>query len=370
MHLCSGIGPPHGTWLSRHPSAWPSARFVSQAATGDLLSVSIVVPVYNGAETIRGCLDALLHLDYPSSKHEILIVDNNSTDDTVGVVREYPVTLLHQRSVQTSYAARNTGISQCRGDIVAFTDADCIADPLWLRMLVRPFRDSAVAGVRGRVLSVQPSTRVEEFTASIDPLRVQYLGDYLSMITANVAYRREILSLLEGFRGNLATGADVDLGMRIQERTDCRVVYAPDAIVLHKHRTTLGGLYRQYHRYGQSEILIDTLHRHKPSYPRKPRQQLATMLKQLRALLVYAISFCFRLLRSTFVQWDAEYVLHPILLFVVESGNLLGKIRGIVQTRGFRRKRVVGCSGTSIVSCVSSEEDQSSYTCSPAGNTE
>ncbi|MBC8263573.1 MAG: glycosyltransferase [Anaerolineales bacterium] len=65
--------------------------------------VSVVIPVYNGSRTIVACIESLLGLDYPSDHYEIIVVDNNSTDGTDNIVREYPVTLLYEREIQTSY---------------------------------------------------------------------------------------------------------------------------------------------------------------------------------------------------------------------------------------------------------------------------
>jgi len=300
--------------------------------------VSIVIPVYNGARTISLCLDAIKRLEYPKDRYEVIVVDNNSNDGTPDIVSNYPATLLYERHIQTSYAARNRGIRHASGEIVAFVDADCIAAPNWLRALVQPFAKSTVAGVAGKVASYQPISLIEEFTVHADPLGKKSLGGLLSMITANVAYRRTVLMQVKGFRSEMSTGADVDLGWRIQQLPDCQVAYAPDAIVYHKHRTTLSDLHRQYYRYGFSEIMLDALYRNQIFYPRTPRKQLLIMLRQFRALFTYLLSFVYRLGRSILFGWDSKYIAWPMLWFVAESSNLLGKIQGLVSTRLFTRK--------------------------------
>jgi glycosyltransferase involved in cell wall biosynthesis len=97
--------------------------------TADWPFVSIIVPVYNGSRTIDALLTSLLALDYPPDQHEILIVDNKSTDDTRQRIQRYPVTLLEETEIQGSYAARNRGIEAAQGEILAFTDADCVVEP-------------------------------------------------------------------------------------------------------------------------------------------------------------------------------------------------------------------------------------------------
>ena len=109
--------------------------------------VSAVVPVYNDAKRIRHALEALLDQSYPSESLEIIVVNNRSTDETQKVVGEFErrnggkVTLVHESEIQTSYAARNRGIGAARGEILAFTDSDCVPTRDWVSAGV-----SALAG--------------------------------------------------------------------------------------------------------------------------------------------------------------------------------------------------------------------------------
>lgn len=315
-----------------------ATRNTNSSKLHDLPHVSVVVPVHNGRHIIAACIESLLAQHYPSSRREIIVVDNNSDDGTPDIVYDYPVRLAYERDVQTSYAARNTGLRLVEGDIVAFTDADCLADPNWLDALVQPFSEPSVAGVLGRVASHEPTSLLEEFATQADPLGKERLGGLLSMITANVAYRRSVLMQVGGFRSELFTGGDVDLGWRVQQLPDWQVQFAPGALVYHKHRTTLAGLHRQYYRYGYSEIILDTLYRNQRWYPRRPRRQLLVMLRQVRALLIYILSFAYRLGRSALLGWDSKYVLWPALWFAVESSVLLGKLRGLISTRFLTRQ--------------------------------
>src|SRR5262245_56398582 len=87
-------------------------------------SVSVIVPVYNGAQSIGNCIESLLKQDYPN--YDIIVVNNNSTDNTVEIVRKYPVRLVFCLE-RGPAAARNAGINTSTADIIAFTDADCLA---------------------------------------------------------------------------------------------------------------------------------------------------------------------------------------------------------------------------------------------------
>src|SRR5262249_36910674 len=109
--------------------------------------VSVVVCSYNGGQTLEQCLHSLQALDYPD--YEVIVVDDGSTDHTRAVLSRFPtVRAIHQENQGLS-AARNTGLRAGSGDIVAYTDSDCFADPHWLTLLVSQLLHSGAAAVGG-----------------------------------------------------------------------------------------------------------------------------------------------------------------------------------------------------------------------------
>jgi len=110
------------------------------------------VPVYNGAQTVEKCVESLLAQDYPKDRLEIIFVDNQSKDRTLQVLQPYAasgkILLLSETNVLNAYGARNTGIRAAKGDILAFTDSDCEAEPDWIRELMVSF--VTLDGLRGR----------------------------------------------------------------------------------------------------------------------------------------------------------------------------------------------------------------------------
>jgi glycosyltransferase involved in cell wall biosynthesis len=115
------------------------------------MDVSIVVPFYNEEKHIKQCIQALLSLDYPRDRYEILTVNNNSTDRSVEIVSSYPeVRLLHEKK-QGDFPARNVGVSNARGEIIAFTDSDTAPYPEWLRQAMEAMRDQNTALVVGNL---------------------------------------------------------------------------------------------------------------------------------------------------------------------------------------------------------------------------
>lgn len=218
--------------------------------------VSIIVPVYNGERTLDKCIKSLLYLEYPKEKYEIIVVDNNSTDNSIEIAKKYPVKLLHEGK-QSSYAARNFGVKNAKGEIVAYTDADCVVDKEWLRQLVKNFKDETIAGVGGEILAYNPKSIVERYSDKNDVLsqksnfNFEIVGFKMPfMATANAAYKKQILNEIGLFDDSFTSGGDVDLAWRIT-LNGYKIVFEPKALIYHRHRTTLYGLFKQFFRYGE-----------------------------------------------------------------------------------------------------------------------
>src|ERR1041384_5139232 len=93
--------------------------------------VSVIVPVWNDAERLGHCLHALEKQTYPAESYEVIVVDNGSTDSVACLVAAYGRARLVSEQRPGSYAARNTGLNLARGQVIAFTDADCLPAPDW-----------------------------------------------------------------------------------------------------------------------------------------------------------------------------------------------------------------------------------------------
>ncbi len=262
--------------------------------------VSVVIPVFNAADMIDELLQSLLVLDYPADHYEIIVVDNGSTDNTRQLVEKYPVILLEERETPGPAAARNKGIRHARGEIIAFTDADCVADRNWLKMLVADHEDLSIGAFAGDVRGCEPAQTVIEAVynqkrylspfrfetpgtggqkavlkqrAPIEPRsRLERLWVRLGLVTyyqrraplppmhsaptANVAYRREVFDQVGLFDISLLRGQDVDFAWQMQLNSNYKFHGAPEAVIYHRHRVTVSELYLQRQRYGLSRILI------------------------------------------------------------------------------------------------------------------
>ena len=301
--------------------------------------VSVILPVRNGQTTIEACLVSLLAQEFPRDRYEVVVIDDDSQDGTINIVRNFPVRL-YSETLHSADAARNTGILHARGKIIAFIDADCVADPRWLGFLTRRFSSEAVIGVAGKTLAYPADNLVVEFYEnSLQPHRIRPdPTEPLAVPTPNIAYRRDVLLEVGLFNGSIpgAGVGDVDLSWRIQVYTGKRILYEPDAVILHKYETTLSGLYKQYRRYGFNEIILATLHKGKPYHARTPKYQLRRVLSQSRAAVMYILSAAYRFASWPCHKKDKRYVLSPLLQLIAETGDIHGKLQGCVATKGFQ----------------------------------
>jgi glycosyltransferase involved in cell wall biosynthesis len=232
--------------------------------------VSVVVPVFNGATTIRTCVEALLGLDYPPELLEILVVDNRSTDGTPRILAGYPVTVLEESAVQSSYAARNLGIRRSSGDVVAFTDADCVPERGWVRAIVAAIAPADVGGVAGAIEAFSADSPVERYQAS-RAIRADraYQHKVLPFAqTANAAYKRAVFERIGLFDPTLIYGGDLDFSWRMQSAGGQRLVYEALAFVWHRHRTTYRGLFGLYEKNAIANCLLSQRYQHYEAYPR------------------------------------------------------------------------------------------------------
>jgi glycosyltransferase involved in cell wall biosynthesis len=266
-------------------------------APAHLPFVSVVVPVRDGESMIGDCLDSILATDYPTDRREILVVDNGSTDGTAALIMSRPVTYLHEEEPGVSNA-RNRGIAESHGEILAFVDADCLVESQWLTELVRPFGDPEVGSVAGDLQHAPPTTAAERQAARM-------LGNWQQFafnskpaypITANAAYRRDVLDRIGPFDPHMTRAQDVELGLRFQERSGRRLAYAERATARHRHRSTQRGFFRQQLGWAYGAGLVGAKFEAMGGHPVTPPRirDLARPLRGLGIVLWARIRGCGR----------------------------------------------------------------------------
>jgi GT2 family glycosyltransferase len=237
---------------------------LSQAPEGQWPSVSVIVCAYNAAGTIDDCLAALQDLDYP--RLEVLVVDDGSTDETAMRARQYSrVRLIHIPNGGLSIA-RNVGLREATGDIVAYVDADVRVDPFWLAHLVQPFVTSSAIAAGGPNVAPADDTWFSQCVARAPgaPSHVMFDDREAEHIPGcNFAARRDALVAIGGFDPIfLRAGDDVDVCWRLQDGGG-RIAFAPAALVWHHHRARLKSYWRQQVGYGEGEAWLRLRHRHR-----------------------------------------------------------------------------------------------------------
>lgn len=208
--------------------------------------ISVVVPAYNAAHVIGHCLAALKEQTIDPADYEIIVVDDGSTDGTAVQAQLPGIQLLRCPQNRGAAAARNQGMRAAQGDIICFTDADCVPQPDWIAEVTRPLRQNAeVTAVKGTYITHQPQL-VARF------VQLEYEDKYDGMVglpqidfvdTYSCAYRRQALLDSGGFDETIAYVEDQELSFRLAAR-GCVMVFQPTAVVAHHHSATL----RQYAR--------------------------------------------------------------------------------------------------------------------------
>ena len=208
-------------------------------------AISVVVSTRNRGAMIEPALVSLLAMRHPS--FEVIVVDQSSDTLSDGLVRGMAAAdsrLHYLRSERTGLSrGRNDGIAASRGEIVAFTDDDCVVDREWLGAIERELNDPGVGGMFGRVLPSEYASRTGidlAFKASQE--RVEYVGRCIPWHVghgANMAFRRDALMAAHGFDELLGAGGllpsheDGDMSYRVLAR-GFRVVFSPRALVYHR----------------------------------------------------------------------------------------------------------------------------------------
>ncbi len=258
----------------------PSGERTSPASP--CLDATVVICTRNRAGLLAETVEAALAIEYPADRWELLIVDNASSDSTLGLARALRagraqhVRALVEPEVGLS-AARNAGVRHGRGRIVAFLDDDASPEPRWLAALVEALEAERAQAAGGPVEALFDGPYPPWFSACFLPyLAVWNLGPHPTDLRyneyprgVNMAFRREAFERFGFFSrhlgrklGSLLSCEEIEICLRI-ERAGGRILYVPGARVRHRvapARLTPGWLAARFAAQGRSEAIIDWRH--------------------------------------------------------------------------------------------------------------
>jgi len=221
------------------------------------ITASVVIVTYNRPDHVQTCLEHLSHQTL--SPQEIIVVDASPELRTAEVVDQFPGITYLRNDLGMGHMAtsRSIGIARATGDVVAFIDDDAYAEPGWLAALVERYRDARVGAVGGSARNGQPGEESEGVDQIGRLLPDGRLTGYFAadpghdvevdhLLGANMSFRREVVEEIGGIHDHYpgtCLREDADTALRVR-RSGYRVVFTPDAVVLH-----VGGTYAKGRRF-------------------------------------------------------------------------------------------------------------------------
>lgn len=343
------------------PSAFESphagmAAFRSDRAGGsDHGHVSIVICTKDRPTELARAIASIRASGEAGQCAEIVVVEETDAPRTLPGVRYIHL----PREGQGFGYARNVGLREAQGDLIAFMDDDCVAEQGWTESLTAPFRsDPNVLGVAGAVLVrgcglIGYAENILGFPGG--GLRYRHAAQgravpIAHLSTCNCAYRRDAILRAGGFPdGARLGGEDFLLAERVAALGPC--VYAPDAVVYHRPRGTLGAIFRWFVRRGQSEVALLGATRNRGAFARFLARSLWTV-RILLALIVLArwprlavwvpigvmgyygaILWRFRFARGYASHRRAWWVV-PVVKVTMDLGTEIGRWKALLSGRG------------------------------------
>lgn len=286
--------------------------------------VSVIIPVYNGRLTLSECLESVKNLDYPNDRLEVIVVDNGSKDGSDKIAEKYGAKVLYETSIQSPGAARNKGIIEAKGELIAFTDSDCVVTMSWLKHLVKYWDDNQMGCFAGKIEAYTPSTIVEKYSKHVGMLNQEWTlhHQYLPYTqTANSAYRKYVFDQIGLFNTEMIAGEDGDLAWRMQRKLNLRIKYIPEALVYHKHRSTIRGLYKQFKGYEMGTLIWKKYY---PDYPLPSVGQRYLLLQRSIITAIRGFPLVFK--KVLMGQVDASELCFPFLNIITNLGKFRGRL--------------------------------------------
>jgi len=316
----------------------------SSGPTGDgaSLKISVVICTYNRADALPSAILSVLRQSVPPERFEVIVVDNNSTDDTASVVKPMMAEHDNLRYVfearQGTSIARNRGWREARAPYVAYIDDDAEATAAWLGAVMEALATSSPKPVAlgGPILPLyrvpKPKWFKDEWETATWGPEPRFLEGHELLHGSNMVVSRSALERVGGFCESLgpvgatyAQGEDTELFFRLQADSQGHIYYTPDAVVRHEVAThKMSVRYRMWRSFGSGQAWYEF---------RRPRSRpqrallVAKEMGRIGLLLVRAVPIAYR---CAYVRRWAVQTACPIM-------KALGRAYAAIRDSGTQR---------------------------------
>ncbi len=273
--------------------------------TGMNIKISVVVPTYRRPALLNQCIKALVQQSFTPEAFEIIVVSDGTDTDTQHAVSYWAGkgNTFHYLALTENKgpaAARNAGWKMANGEIVAFTDDDCIPDQYWLQAIWNAYQQTGATAITGRII-VPVSDRPTDFERNTQGL------EKAAFVTANCAIKKTVLQKVHGFDEafRMAWREDSDLEFKLLQHR-VQVHHVEDAVIIHPVRKASWGVSMKEQKKGMFNAL---LYKKYPELYRKniqahPAWNYYTMILLLVVMVTALISDAGWLALFAFIGWS------------------------------------------------------------------
>lgn len=228
-------------------------------------TVSVIIPVYNDPEGLRTTLDSVCEQTAGCEKYEVVVVDNNSTDNTPSVAQEFTekhsnTKLIFEKDIQSSYAARNRGIEYSTGELIAFVDADMHVDKTYVEDVINFTKSSDISYIGCNVGVYLPKNTIFARYRHWNGFDIQHLVNSRNFSpTCCLIVRRDVFETAGLFEQRMISSGDVEFGKRVHEY-GYNQTYTDQIRLYHPARTSLRSILKREFRIGRGKTQFQSLH--------------------------------------------------------------------------------------------------------------
>ena len=197
--------------------------------------ISVIVPFLNEEKYLERCIHSLLAQDFNQTQYELIFIDNGSRDNSAAIVKQFPRIQLLSAEKRNDSSARNEGLKIARGEIYAFTNADCMVNPQWLTAIHKKFQENNAAYLIGPCFFRQESSPLLRLVEAYENTKYEYIlqqcASRFFCCWANNMAISAALFRRHGFFLDEHRGGDTEFLQRcISKESNLQILWVPEMI--------------------------------------------------------------------------------------------------------------------------------------------